>query len=186
MYATVVELKAMLGIAPGNTDDDAILGHLLQEAEAVIDRHFSARFEATAGTRRYTHDMAFPYRNVLALDAPLLDVTTITDADGNTIATSDYELWPLNATPKWYIRFRNGSSIVYPITVHGTWGYTQTPPADVKGATLALAAYYYRRRDAQVFHTVYSPEEGALRVPPGIPEDVRYKLDLLQVQYHLA
>jgi hypothetical protein len=61
--------------------------------------------------------------------------------------------------------------------VAGDWGYSTTAPADIVQATLRLAAFFYRQKDAQVFDTVASPELGVITVPKGIPVDIRLLLD---------
>ena len=63
------------------------------------------------------------------------------------------------------------------ITVTGKWAYSLTPPEAIKQATIRLAAYLYKQRDAQVFDITAQPEIGVITVPKGLPADVKQILD---------
>lgn len=171
-YATLAQLKEYLGV--GSTDDDALLGRLLDAATAAIDQYCNRTFTATSGERKYYEAMG----KFLWLDGDLLSVSGITNGDGNAVTT--YALLPANATPKFAIVLAAGSwvaSATEPITVTGQWGYSTAPPADIVHACIRLAAYYYRQKDAQVYDTVAEPSLGIITVPAGLPADVARLLD---------
>jgi len=63
------------------------------------------------------------------------------------------------------------------ISITGSWGYSASAPPDIVQATLRLAAYMYRQKDAQVYDVSAEPSAGVITVPQGIPRDVRLTLD---------
>jgi hypothetical protein len=85
---------------------------------------------------------------------------------------------PRNSTPYHAIRLtQNGSSYWqfdtdYEVSVTGTWGYSTTPPADIKRAVTVLAAYYYHQKDTHLFDVTAIPEAGVITIPAGIPATV--------------
>jgi hypothetical protein len=176
-YATVAQLKAYLNLT--GSGDDALLGELIGRAQAAIDRYCDRTFESTPGTRYYAAEDVDGA--VLYLDADLLTVALIQNGDGAEIPVSDCVLLPRNATPKYAIVLKTAASWDLgadgQITVYGVWGYSQTPPADIVHATIRLAAYMYRQRDASTFDTVAFPEAGVMTIPQGIPRDVALILE---------
>ncbi len=183
-YATLSQLRSVLTFEAGNTADDVLLTALLGRAQAVVEQRTGRWFEAISATRYYTPGRDTVGRT-LYLDADLLTVTTLTNGDGTEIATASYVLQPANVTPKRQItlKFSSGYFWTYSddpegaISVAGTWGYSATAPEDIVQATLRLAAYLYRQKDAQVFDVTAQPEQGVITIPQGIPRDVRLILD---------
>lgn len=127
-YASLTEIKAVLGIS--STTDDTVMLNILEAASRAIDeycqRHFYAetdtRYFDGAGTRLWIDD--------------LLSVTTFKkDDDGDatfedTLATTDYNLYPLNTYPKWQARISEDSNyagfalgIDKGVEIDGLWGY---------------------------------------------------------------
>jgi hypothetical protein len=184
-YATLVDLKTYLGIV--TNDADALLNACLQRAEATLDAHFSARFEATTMTRRYTRSaVRGPW---LILDHPVLVVTEIKNGDGAVLPSTAYRLGTPNSSPHYAIVLTDPAYRWITdddIEVVGSWGYTVAPPASVTQATLRLAAFLYRQKDAQVFDVVAEPSLGTLTVPAALPRDVQTLIMLLQSQYQLG
>ncbi len=185
-YATLEQLKAYVNIEADNNDDDVLLADLLERAQAMINAHCNRVFEAVSESRCYT--MRDVQGDVLFLDKDLVSVETLVNggAGGAEIATSDYVLLPRNERPGFAIQLINGASWdaddEHPITVEGAWGYSATPPEDVVHATIRLAAYLYRARDAQVFETTSTIAMGTMTIPHGLPVDVRLILDRYKAQ----
>jgi uncharacterized phiE125 gp8 family phage protein len=188
-YGSLANLKTYLGIT--KTEDDAILTALLPRAQGIIDRYTGRTFEAVTQTRYYER-IAQDWTDwrLLVVDGDLLTVTSLKngDAAATVISPSDYWLWPFSApserAPYWGIRLKeNGVTTGWEfdsdgrVEVTGTWGYSATAPADIEHATLRLAGYLYRQRDAQVFETTADPVTGQMTIPPGMPKDVRLILD---------
>jgi len=59
------------------------------------------------------------------------------------------------------------------VAVTAEWGYAESAPADVVQAAIRWAAYMYAQKDSGSFETVAMPEVGVLRVPAGVPADVK-------------
>lgn len=184
-YASLAELKEYRGISSSVITDDGLLGMLLTHASRQIDGYTGRTFGATAtATRTYdaVRDVS-PDKRTLYLDDDLCEVTTITNGTGN--AVTKYVTEPQNVTPYYAIRLKASAGEVFTyeddpedaITVRGKWGYSETPPADIRHATIRLAAYMYAQKDSSVFDTTAFPEAGVMTVPQGMPRDVREILD---------
>jgi len=187
-YIGVEDLRAYLGI--GLTTDDDLLQEAVEDAQSYIESQTNRRFEANTETRyfgrwaRDDHDS-----RILDMGTDLLTVTTLTNGDSSStvIASTKYWLLPRNGSPPYHqIQLYQDISDYWEwdtdkwVSVLGTWGYSNTPPADIVRACTALAAYFYRQKDAQMFDTTAVLESGALVVPQGIPATVtrileRYK-----------
>ncbi len=178
-YTTLPELRAYLNIGAADTGDDALLGRVIDNAQAAIDSYCGWQFEAHTATRLYDSE-ADVEGSVLNLDEPLLSVTTLTNGDADVLTSAEYFLLPHRTLPKWGIQLRPSTGLYWTyttdheeaITVVGTWGYSATPPADVQQACLRWAGYMYRQRDAQVWDVTAQPSMGILTIPQGIPRDV--------------
>lgn len=181
-YTDVEALKAYLGI--DGSEDDALLDSLIGRAQAAIETYCGRKFEASASTTKY-YDVTGS--RTLFLDDDLLTLTTLTNGDDEEIASTEYQLLPLNETPKYAIRLKQGSTYNWEsdsegntegvIEVTGTWGWSTAAPNDIIHATVRLAGYFYKQKDAQVFDTEAIPDAGVIMVPKGIPVDVRIILD---------
>ena len=140
-YATLTELKAILGIS--STTDDTPMRKILEAASRAIESYCNRRFYSTTETKYFD--------GAITLWIPdLLSITTLkTDEDGdgtfeNTLATTDYFLYgggledTLNLYPRTrieinpngdYSSFANG--VKKGVEIIGVWGYgdgtTATP-----------------------------------------------------------
>lgn len=153
----------LLKLAMGNSDtaDDVLLQLNLDAATAWIDEYCGRRFVATdAATKIFTA------RDPSVLSVPdLRSVTSVAiDTDDNgtyatTLATSDYELLPLDPFPDAIytaIRLVGTSTKAFVpgfrVRVVGNWGYVVgaalDPPAVVQQACLLQAQRLAKRREA--------------------------------------
>lgn len=184
-YCTVGELRAYLGAQ--STADDALLSALIDRAQAMIDRYTGRRFEASTDTVRYFDSLRDVRGRVLCFDKDICAITTITNGDGATIASTQYVTAPRNDTPYYAIQLLYSADVSWEgqadgdnenaIAVTGKWAYSATAPADVKQACIRWAAYLYRQKDAQVFDTTAMPAEGVIIAPAGVPVDVKAILE---------
>jgi hypothetical protein len=152
----------------------------------------------TTGTTYYVILVASPTIQLASTYALAVAGTAITLTDdgtgthsihcgGTIISGADYWLWPRDLGPPYFgILLRSNIDDYWQwdtdgeVSVTGTWGYSATPPADIRQATLSLAAYLFRAKDAAVFETTAIVESGAIAIPQGIPATVdriikRYK-----------
>lgn len=172
-YTDVTTVKTYLGIS--STADDALLQTLIDAACAYIDTRTRRTFEAAADTVAY-YDASDIHDGVLYLRGDLAALTSVTNGDGSTVATSDVLLLPRSGPPYWGIRMRSsgpGWTVDDDIAVTGRWAYSTTAPADIAHAATRLAAWLYRQRDNQGDgdRVIVSPD-GTTLMPSRIPNDV--------------
>jgi len=167
------------------------LQEAIEAAQAYIENQTNRVFEAATATRYYDRSALdrWDSRLLNLYGDDLLTVTTLTNGDssGTTISSSNYWLVPRNEGPPYHgILLKTDVSDYWQwdtdcwVSVAGTWGYSATPPDDIRRATAILAAYFYRQKDAQMFETTAIVESGAIAIPQGIPATVdriigRYK-----------
>ncbi len=181
-YATLDQLKEYLDVT--DTANDALLTRLLDAATAEVERWTGRVFQADADSTRKFHAVEDTDvdRVWLHLDRDLAAITSVVNGDGTDI-TADIVPFPPDP-PHSALRIRISSTARWTYTtapeeaiaVTGRWAYSVTPPADVVQATIRLAAYAYRQRDAQVFDVTAAPGQGVIVVPRGFPADVRVLL----------
>ena len=187
-YITTEDLRQYLGVQ--ETTEDSLFEEAIEDAQEYIESQTHRRFRSVTDTRYYSKAAINPTDSrVLDLDDDLISITTLTngDADGTAIAAASYVLLPRNGAPPYHqIQLLTDVSDYwqfdtdYWVSVLGAWGYSTVPPHDIRRACTALAAYFYRQKDAQMFDTTAVLESGALVVPQGIPATVdriieRYK-----------
>ena len=188
-YATLANTRTYLGLSA--TTDDSLITALIARAQSIIDRYTGRTFEAATQTRYFLRGSVDRIdRSLLVLNADLLSVTTLTNGDdaATVIGSGDYWLWPFEAasdsSPYWGIKLKeDATSDAWEfdtdgrVSILGTWGYSTTAPSAIEHATIRLAGFLYRQKDAQVFETTADPVTGQMIIPPGMPKDVRLILD---------
>lgn len=157
-YATLAEVKARLEITDNN--DDLALIALVEQSSRVIDRVCRRRFwvDPSDTTRYYTAtDPAMVWIDDLVSITTLATDDTGSRSYGVTWASTDYDLWPENAsgkgepymviqiTPNGRYRF---PSLTKSVKVVGKFGVPSTSPwmDDVKGACLSMCQYVWKMR----------------------------------------
>jgi hypothetical protein len=189
MYLEVTELRDHLDVSI--TTDDPLLSGAIEDAQSYIESQTNRVFEAVTDTRHYDRSALDRDNSCLLnlFDDDLLTVTTLTNGDSSSTAISsdDYWLVDRNLGPPYHgILLKTDITDYwqwdtdYWVTIVGTWGYSAEPPDDIRRATLVLASYYYRQKDAAMFETTAIVESGAIAIPQGIPATVdriieRYK-----------
>lgn len=181
-YTSNTDLKVYLGIAASNTDDDTLLTTLIARAQAMIDAYCRQTFEASQDSTRYFDPTRDVDGRTLYLDAPLCAITSVTNGDGNTVASTQYITEPRNSTPWHKLTLKANSSLAWThsdtpensISIVGKWAYSTTAPADVVQACTRLAAYLYRQKDNQGndLDRPIAMGDGVLLMPPTLPRDV--------------
>jgi len=192
MYCNVLGLKTYLGISVDT--DDTLLTTLIKRAQGIVDDYCNRTFEASTDATRYLDcpqsvgrlltDYQFNGRRVapliLWLDRDLCQITSIVNGNGVTVTAGQYATLPATDKPYYAIRLKPASGInwtytddpIGAITITGRWAYSVTAPQQIVYATERLAAYLYRKRDAQVFDDTAFAEGGVVRLPKGLPADV--------------
>lgn len=181
-YATVTAFKAQHGITA--TDQDAILGQLLEDASRAVDRWcdvVAGHFEGQTETRVFDVSAADAAAGYVALP-PLLEVTTFkTDEAGDGTyevtwtAGTDYILYPLNTTPKTAAQVnRVTGRYAFPagqrrLQIVGSWGQATAVPSDIARAVM-LQANRWRFRTKSPEGIAGNAEVGFVRLASLDPD----------------
>jgi hypothetical protein len=186
---TLAEVKAYLGIATVQTDDDTLLATMILSAQSFIERETGKVFDAAAITTRYFtwgEDTGVHGNSALMLylDEYLAEAGTVTNGDGVVVSSANYKLMPLNDPPYRVIRLTQNSGVAWTyttspegaISVSGYWGWSKVAPADIKQIALRLVGFFYRQKDAQAYDMTGFSELGAIRVKHIIPQDITMML----------
>ncbi len=182
-YTSNSDLKTYLGIPSATTADDTLLTTLITRAQAAIDSYCRQSFEASGDTTRYFDPTERVRGRTLYLDAPLCAITTLTNGDGNTIASNLYVKEPRNTTPWYALTLKADAGVAWTytsapenaISIAGKWAYATTAPADVVQACTRLAAYFYRQKENQSAELDRPVVAGAgvVLLPGTLPSDIK-------------
>jgi hypothetical protein len=184
-YTTLADLREYLGISnPSDTDDDDLLTQFIDDAQSFIENYCRRRFEVSADSTHYYDPNLDVINGMLLFDDDLITITSLT-IDSTLIASTNYDLGPRNKSPKAWITLRSSGGVSWTystdsedaIEVVGKWGYSETPPDNIVYVCKRLAAYYYRKKDAQVFEDTTFAQAGTITVPEGFPKDILKVLD---------
>lgn len=184
---------AKLYIGNTQTTDDTLLAALLLAAQAFIEGPQGAQrtYEASADTTRSFDALADVDGRLLYLDADLCQITSVTNGDGATIASSQYVCETAggerNKTPWRRLRLRStatvswvGSTTTGPenaIVIVGKWAYSTTAPERIKQLMREIVAYEYRRRSASGdADRPMLTGDGVLILPSALPKGIMAQL----------
>lgn len=185
-YTNLTDVKAYANV--DGAGDDAVIGDLIVQAQAIIDRACRGRtFEAAADTTRKFDAVRDVDGEMLYLDADLCQITSITNGDGVVVTSTQYTTEPRNRTPWYAIRLLASSGVAWTyeddpenaIEITGRWAWSVAVPADIEFAAVRLTAYLYRQRDTSGGDNdrPMLSASGAVLLPSQLPKDVR---DLLR------
>lgn len=181
-YITTAELKTMLGIASADSQDDGVLQEFLNAADALIDRECRRTFAAGADTTRYMDALADVDGLTLRLPGDLCQITTVTNGNGATVASSAYVTEPRNGEPWYALILKRSGSVRWTysgdpenaIAITGRWAYSLQAPDDIRQAVRRLAMYYYRQKDNAdpLLDRPLQSADGVLIMPTALPADI--------------
>ena len=113
-----------------DSDRDIVLEDLIEEVSRFIDDETWRIFYPRVETRY--HDTPESGRE-LWVDGDLLEIITLTNGDDSTLSDSDYNLMPLNSSPRYGIKLLQSSSEIWDLDSSGNsegvidvlaiWGY---------------------------------------------------------------
>jgi len=177
-YATLAEIKAYLTITSTNSTDDGAIEDMVEMASRLIDAETHRTFYA----RTETHYFDYTSSRSLYMDDDLLTITALTNGDDTVITSADYNLFPLNKSPKNEIRIKQSSTYYWDsdgdsntegvISVAGTWGYSATVPDNIKHACISIVISAYHRRYGEGVEGVATiTAAGVVITPRDIPAD---------------
>lgn len=181
-YATLAQFKSLKTITSTDATDDTLIEELITRASRACDGLTGQWFYGATQTRLFD----VPEYRELKLDAPLLTVTTLTNGDGTVIASTEYNLWPINGPSHRSLKLKELSttwwqpSTIYGreavISVAGSWGYVSrvaTDPESVaiitgtETATLQIALNWYLERKGNAQGQVQVTAAGVVITPYG-------------------
>jgi hypothetical protein len=177
-YCTKAQVKApgRLNITAATYDTE--IDAMIAAASRWIDRvtyDVEDAFAATVAASRY-YELDAIRDGVLAVDKPLLSVTTLTNGDGNVLAAGTYRLQPRNTTPYWEIRLLSSYAWSWitdgEVEVEGVWGFSATVPAPVQEACMMLAGWMYKRYQAALADATANADLGQLIYGEAMPKQV--------------
>jgi hypothetical protein len=181
-YCSLADLKAALRVQ--DSIDDSLLELAIESASREIDGYCERQFYSTSGTRIYA-----PNNVYLVQTDDIISVTSVkTSTDGltfdTTLATTDYQLEPLNniagglVTP--FTRLRAVGDYLWPsyypqtifhleasVQITGVFGWSAIPAA-IRQATVILAMRLFKRLDAPL--GMISNDMGSMRVGRQDPD----------------
>ncbi len=180
-YCTLAELTTYLGVS--DSDDDALLGPIIDRATAIIDMRCKRTLVATStSTRNFTigRDTQGPH---LFFDDVCAAITQVLNGDtSNTEVTSaQYVTKPSNVGPFYAIKILRSASKVWQYTtdpedaiaVTGNWGYFATLPDEVKHFCIRLSAFLYRQKDSSLdMDRPILTDAGVTLLPAGLNQDL--------------
>lgn len=181
-YCTIDEIKSELEIT-GNDYDD-FLEAMCEQATDLIDEYCNRTFNSTTATRYF--DGA---DNKLLID-DIVSVTTLkldVDCDGSfeisLTEDTDYNLMPLNTTPKMWIEISSRTDRTYHnfnpgvrkgVQIIGVWGYAATVPRLIRRAAIMQVGQWFKLRESGFTGVSGSPEFGGVTmVKKGLDPNIR-------------
>jgi uncharacterized phiE125 gp8 family phage protein len=183
-YIVASDVKTFLSI--DSSSDDTLITALITRAQKYIEQWTGRLFEASTDSTKKFDAVADVYEDGLLLlwgkRYDLAAITSITNGDGTTVTSSQYVTEPRNDAPYQGVRLLSSAGVSWTyeddpqnaITIVGRWVYSNSPPNDVKQATIDLVAYMYRRRGVEgagLDRVMVSPS-GVTMAPPGFPDTV--------------
>jgi hypothetical protein len=165
-YVTLAQLRTAVGIdTASDTTDDARLRTAAEQASSLVDEYLRRIRPGFVGFAGSSNTRGSAGSNTRYYDGTGTDTLFIDDADtvatvtvdGTAVASTNWQTWPYNETPKRAILYKFPVSSVYGLTT-STWdegtanvavtGYfgLATVPNDVYEVTMALAIILWRRQ----------------------------------------
>jgi len=181
-YCTLDEIKSELTNIT-TKDYDGFLQAMIGQAKELIDNLCNREFDKVTATARYFDGAGtiLFIDDLVSIDASGFQLDL--DGDGtyeSTLATTDYELYPLNTTPKTFIKISSNSNygsfasgIKKGVKITGTWGYGSTIPKSIRRAAIMQVCRWFKRRETGYATVVGSPELGEVKTYHGLDPDVK-------------
>jgi hypothetical protein len=133
-YATLTQARAYLKLDSAETGDDVLLTDFIRYACRYCDTKAGARFYPEIATRYFD----VPTSGKLQFDDHLLELTGITNGDGEAITPANLIYYPATLYPRYAVSIKAGASQswvgtddgdrVQAIALAGAWGYHDDYP----------------------------------------------------------
>lgn len=113
-YTTITDIRAYLGTT--DTAEDTLFADLIRATSRDIDALGGRRYYPSIETRTFDG----PGGYTLFFDTDLLELTTLANPSGTTIASSGYTLLPYNEYPKFAVQLLRSASLIWQPNSSGT------------------------------------------------------------------
>lgn len=179
-YCTLDEVKSELNITSEDYDD--MLQGMIEQAKEFIDGFCNREFDTVTATARCFDGAGtiLFIDDLISIDASGFKLDL--DGDGNyesILATTDYELYPLNTTPKTHIKISSNSNyggfasgIKKGVEITGTWGYASTIPKPIRRASIIQVCRWFKRKDSAFADVIGTTEMGQVIMYKGLDPDI--------------
>ena len=191
IYITPWEAQTYIGLNTAN--DDGLLADVIDAVSRLIDNYCGDVFgPGTAGVER-----VFDPQSTTCIRfgpfSPLAAVTAVgvdTDDDGTfstVIASTDYELYPLNPAaapePRPYRELHADTAVFsHRVEVTGTWGWAAVPAAVKMACRLQVASVFARKDSPNGIAGLN--EFGVVRLPSRLDADVERMLEQVRETFN--
>ena len=156
-YCTVDEIKEELDIQ--DEDKDNLIASYIEQVKEYIDIQCNRKFDTVSETRYFDGSSSpFFIDDLSNLDGGSDGIFLDEDGDGvweETMATTDYILYPLNTTPKTKIEISNDSDyssfalgVKKGVKITAAWGPIPKP---IKMASIIMVSELFEQRKARGF-----------------------------------
>lgn len=186
-YPTITDLKLLLGITASS--ENTLLTQINDGAKEYAERRTGRVFESASAARSFPLMPRYIDGTKRLLTTRGMDFTSVSslvNADGSTISSTDYTLLPVGALvdnkPYYQIRLTDASGLTFSgdglVVVTAAWGFDTTCPAPVFTAIMELGAITYRARMTGNAGAVQQiGQQGLIVQPGGIPATITDVLD---------
>ena len=110
------------------------------------------------------------------MDDDFIAVNSVTNGNGTSIDSDEYNTLPANKTPKYAIKLKESSTVIWEgdsdsnyeqvITVNADWGYSDGAPTDIQQAVYEIAKSAYHRRHGENLQSVAQVTGGGVLITP--------------------
>lgn len=171
-YCTRGEVRAYGQFKAADTANDSLLDDLITRVSRAIDALTGRTFAPASDTSEYftiddtLADEGRP-RDLFLGGKTLLSLTSITNADGTSIATGDVLLRPQGSERKHLVRIKSTSTSSWvrdpdgEIAITGKWGYSAGVPDEVRQAAVEWVNFTFHQRG-----TPANPLQGSRVISP--------------------
>lgn len=185
MYCTLNDVKTRLNITSAKYDDQ-IRQHIETASDWINQYcHYGnvpAPFRIQSDTTRY-----YGYADIdgkyLYTDVPFISITSVTNGDGSSLASSKYRLEPRNNSPYHCIRLNTDTYWLFDdsdseITLVGKFGYSAETPPPVVEACTHMTVWLQQRYQAGLNTSSATSDFGEVKQVMTVPSHVKSQLSL--------
>jgi len=172
-YVTLANFKEYAIPQAGiDTDDDGIIEIIIEAACRYVDQQMGRQFYTTTEDRNFD----VPSGRILWIEDDFIAVNSITNGDGTSISSDEYNMLPANKTPKYAIKLKESSTVIWEgdsdsnyeqvITLNCDWGYSSSVPKDIEMAVYEIAKSAYHRKKGENLDSIARVTNAGVLITP--------------------